>query len=62
MLALKPNKSPVRQYCLSLGLRLIVSCVLFAVPVFDACAGETSVSASADELDGGRDFPRVDSG
>ena len=40
MLAPKPNKSPVRQYRLSLGLHLIVTCVLFAVPVFEACAGE----------------------
>jgi len=40
MLALKPNKSPVRQYCLSLGLRLVAICVLFAVPVSDVCAGE----------------------
>ena len=40
MLALKPNKSPVRQYCLGLGLHLIATCVLLAVPVSDAFAGE----------------------
>jgi murein L,D-transpeptidase YafK len=40
MLAHKPYKSPVRQYCLTIRLHLIATCVLFGVLVLDACAGE----------------------
>jgi len=41
MLALKPKKSPVRRHCLSVGLRLALTGVLFAVPMLEACAEET---------------------